>query len=187
MKRFRCHKEVDAARIRRVEISADPKEPAAVYIEGSEEPILVEAPRRSRVADAEPGWYLVRYDGGYLSASPGEIFEEGYTEIDADLPEMNLRLRGGSFGWALDRLKAGHRVARSGWNGKGMWIALGEGHPNLPADYFWNRHARTFAGQNGGVAEVLPYILFKTADGKILMGWLASQSDMLAEDWELVQ
>lgn len=91
-----------------------------------------------------------------------------------------------NFGQAIEALKEGRRVAREGWNGKGMWIALGEGNPALEADKFWNPHTRAFAEQNGGTAEVLPYILFKTADNKILMGWLASQTDILAEDWVIV-
>lgn len=84
-------------------------------------------------------------------------------------------------------MKDGNRVARSGWNGKNMWICLGEGNKSLPAESFWNRHTRAFAMENGGEAEVLPYIIMKTADNKVLMGWLASQSDMLAEDWIVVR
>lgn len=59
------------------------------------------------------------------------------------------------------------------------------GHGALvPAEKFWNEHTAAFAStQAGGKAEVLPYMLMKTADNKIQMGWLASQSDMLANDW----
>lgn len=91
------------------------------------------------------------------------------------------------FGQAIRLMKKGYKVARSGWNGKGMWIAMGSGNAALPAHSFWNEHTRAFAEQNGGTAEVLPYILFKTADDKILMGWLASQSDILSEDWVIVK
>ena len=91
-----------------------------------------------------------------------------------------------SYGQALEALKAGKRACRAGWNGKGMWVALGEGNPALEAEKFWNPHTRAFAEQNGGTAEVLPYILFKSADNKILMGWLASQTDMLSEDWMIL-
>lgn len=90
------------------------------------------------------------------------------------------------FGQAIEAMENGSRVARAGWNGKGMWIAKGEGNPALPAASFWNRHTRAFAENNGGTAEVLPYFLMKTADGKILMGWLASQTDMMADDWEVL-
>lgn len=88
-----------------------------------------------------------------------------------------------NFGQALEALKQGKRVAREGWNGKNMWLALSLGNPSLPSDNFWNPHNKQFAIENGGSAEVLSVITMKTADNKILMGWLASQTDMLAEDW----
>ena len=95
-----------------------------------------------------------------------------------------------------EAMKAGKRVARQGWNGKGMWICLGKGQKIGPAQ-FWNEHTKQFAYERYMAAtsgdtdltdderltEVLPYIIMKTADDKILMGWLASQSDMLADDW----
>lgn len=91
-----------------------------------------------------------------------------------------------TFGEALRAMKQGHRAARAGWNGKGMWICLGAGQVELPAEHFWNKHTRAFAFENGGTADVLPYFIMKTADNKILMGWLASQTDMVAEDWEVL-
>jgi hypothetical protein len=98
-----------------------------------------------------------------------------------------------NFGQAIEAMKAGNKVARAGWNGKGMWVALsgtGDG-PNggriTEAAGFWNPHARKFAEDNGGSAEVLPTMIMKTAGGQILMGWLASQSDVVAEDWEVVE
>jgi len=89
------------------------------------------------------------------------------------------------FDTAIRSMKDGAKVRRSGWNGKGMWICLGAGTEALPADKFWNKHSRAFAEANGGHADVLPYFIMKTADNKILMGWLASQTDMVAEDWEV--
>ena len=71
-----------------------------------------------------------------------------------------------NFGWALDRLKAGMKVARKGWNGKGMWLNL-----QVP-----DAHSKMS----------LPYIYMKTADNH-QVPWLASQTDMLAEDWEIVE
>jgi hypothetical protein len=90
-----------------------------------------------------------------------------------------------TFGEAIEALKQGKRVSREGWNGKGMWLSLsGElGGKEIPADRFWSPHNRAFADHNGGFAKVLPVITMKTADDSILMGWLASQSDMLSEDW----
>lgn len=139
-------------------------------------------------ADENPGddGYLVEYlDGGsanhpdytgYISWSPNEVFARAYRPVNAM-----------TFGDALVMLKDGHRVCRAGWNGKGMWLALGHGVASNPACNFWNKHTRTFAEKNGGSAPVLPYIIMKTAGGEVLMGWLASQTDMLAEDWMLLE
>lgn len=67
-----------------------------------------------------------------------------------------------NFGDAIAALKRGQRVLRSGWNGKGMWLEL-----QVP-------DANSKMG--------LPYIYMSTVDGK-LVPWLASQTDVLAEDW----
>jgi hypothetical protein len=91
-----------------------------------------------------------------------------------------------NFGQAIEAMKQGHRVARTGWNGKEMWIAYSPGHRGLPADKFWAGQNREYALRQGGTADVLPCITMKTATGEILMGWLASQSDMLSEDWVIV-
>lgn len=124
--------------------------------------------------------YHVQYDNPdgsvYDSWSPKDVFEAAYTDTEDGL----------SFGYALFFMKQGKKLARKGWNGKGMWICFGKGHPHLESESFWNEHTRDFARSNGGFAEVLPCILFKTADGKILMGWLASQTDMLSNDWMIV-
>ena len=69
------------------------------------------------------------------------------------------------FSNALKGIKAGHRVARSGWNGKNMWLEL-----QVPDE---------------GSKMTLPYIYMSTAQGD-LVPWLASQTDILATDWELV-
>lgn len=67
-----------------------------------------------------------------------------------------------------------------------MWLAYSPGTPALEASKFWAGANRDYAIDNGGFAEVLPSITMKTADGKILMGWLASQTDLLAFDWFVV-
>jgi hypothetical protein len=132
--------------------------------------------------------YLVEYvDGGksnhpdfkgYISWSPKDVFERAY----------QLCTAGHDFGWALHALKHGLKVQRAGWNSKGMWIALScKGTREVPAQAFWAPPNREYAESNGGVATVLPVITMKTATGEILLGWLASQTDMLADDWQLVE
>lgn len=93
-------------------------------------------------------------------------------------------IRNLSFSSALSALKSGHRICRTGWNGKNMWIALGAGNAKLPADKFWNPHSKAHAESNGGSATVDSYFIMKTAQGTIQMGWVPSQADMLANDWE---
>jgi len=122
--------------------------------------------------------YLVEYtDGGkpndarhagYISWSPKEQFDNAYRKTS-----------GMTFGAAVEALKLGKEVSRSGWNGKGMWLAM-------------------IAGENWGIGGHAPYdtpgaahithapfVGMKTADDKFVP-WLASQTDVLAEDWGVV-
>ncbi len=92
-----------------------------------------------------------------------------------------------NFGQAIEALKEGKKVARTGWNGKGMWLTYSPGSKALPAERFWAGPNREYAQAIGGTAHVLPCITMKTATGEILMGWLASQTDMLTEDWQTVE
>jgi len=91
------------------------------------------------------------------------------------------------FDTAIRAIKAGLKVCRQGWNGKGMFIAYIPGAEALPADRFWSGQNSAYAEAQGGTATVLPCITMKTATGEILMGWLASQTDMLATDWEVLE
>lgn len=121
--------------------------------------------------------YLVEYEGGYQAWSPKDVFDAAYRPTT-----------GMTFGLAIEALKAGKRVARDGWNGKGIWLSLScDGTREVPAENFWSPHNAEHARQSGGKATVLPSITMKTATGEILMGWLASQTDMLAEDWQIVE
>ncbi len=77
------------------------------------------------------------------------------------------------FGKALVELKAGKKISRSGWNGKGMWLVL-----LTPA-------TKELPGRAHGF-NVDPCIAMKTAGNTLQPGWLANQADMLAEDWGVV-
>lgn len=89
------------------------------------------------------------------------------------------------FSDALRQLKGGQRIARAGWNGKGMWLTLSPGGEVAASD-LWAPANKAFAVRNGGSAVVLPYITMKTADNCIVP-WLASQTDVLAEDWMVIE
>lgn len=116
--------------------------------------------------------YLVRYPDGYLSISPAKAFEDGYVELDDDGLGM-------SFSTALTLLKLGKRVARKGWNGKGMFLFL------VPGSVFKvNRPPLLGIYPEGTEISYHGHIDMKTAQGDVVP-WVASQTDLLAVDWEL--
>jgi len=80
-----------------------------------------------------------------------------------------------NFGQAIEELKAGKLVAREGWNGKGMWIAIGvtTGIQRLNLVKF-------------DVDFIRPCLVMRDAQGLLVPGWLASQTDILADDWVVV-
>lgn len=92
------------------------------------------------------------------------------------------------FSEVLHRLKSGEKVARAGWNGKGMFLFLVKGETVTEAinDCYGdpNRYDVSHTGYEKGEPSmpVVDAIYMKTADNK-LVPWLASQTDVLAEDW----
>lgn len=87
-----------------------------------------------------------------------------------DVPAPSTQKKDLKFGEALEALKRGAHVGRAGWNGKGMWLCLI--HPGS-------------ASHKGHPMQ--PCIGMKTANGEMQPGWLASQADMLANDWQITQ
>lgn len=92
-----------------------------------------------------------------------------------------------NFGRMLELLKAGNRARRAGWNGKGMWLLLVHpmlaGFPERTAGYDLN--IGPHSPKELGEVTPLPWIGMKTSDNKFVP-WLASQTDILAEDWEIL-
>lgn len=119
--------------------------------------------------------FLVEYvDGGqantteysnYISWSPKDVFERSY--------KASGKM---SFSGAIEFLKLGHKVSRIGWNGKGMYLVYFSPLEHGFADAFEIR---------GEMKPLLPFIVMKTADD-MYIPWLASQADMLSNDWEIV-
>ena len=110
--------------------------------------------------------YRVRYADGYESWSPKAVFEEAYRRSD-----------GMTFGLAIEAAKMGNKIARKGWNGKAQHVEIAScisytapdgSLVNAEHDAIGNQ-ALAFCGTSG-----------------VQMGWLASQADMLAEDWMIV-
>jgi hypothetical protein len=107
---------------------------------------------------------------GYVSWSPKDVFERSYR------PTAGL-----TFGLAVEALRMGKKVARAGWNGKGMFIFL------IPGSTFKvNRPPLLGIYPEGTEINYCPHIDMKTADGKVVP-WLASQTDILAEDWQVAE
>lgn len=122
---------------------------------------------------------------GYISWSPADVFENSYKE--------NGKL---TFGDAVFALKKGRRVQRSGWNGKNMFLFLLPAG-TIPISAIHDPHLRSVIIQelsDGGnklmpenaTFEALGSIRMWTADKKVLTGWLASQTDILSEDWVIL-
>ena len=89
-----------------------------------------------------------------------------------------------TFGDALLVLKQGKRVARKGWNGKNMSVAYQKGYPDgIPCN---KNTAEAWGMQEGELFKCRPYLQMRCADGTFQM-WLASQSDILADDWYVVE
>ena len=116
--------------------------------------------------DGKPG-YVIKCKDGYISWSPAEVFEDAYQPLNAM-----------SFGHALSAAKEGYKIARSGWNGKGMWVEL-----QTP---------------DTGSKMTLPYLYLNYPDATASIGnslypqgarvpWLASQTDILANDWQIIE
>lgn len=123
--------------------------------------------------------YLVEYtDGGkpnlegyagYVSWSPSEQFNGAYRETD-----------GLTFGLAVDALKKGEKLARSGWNGKGMFVFLVNG-----STFNVSRAPLLGIFPEGTEINYRPHIDIKNVDGSIST-WVPSIGDVMAEDWLIV-
>jgi len=132
--------------------------------------------------DGSDEGYLVEYlDGGtpntkayrgYVSWSPKEQFNKAYNK--------NGKL---TLGDALAYLKLGYKVTRKGWNGKGMYILIMDGYENIkPNEMTKLKHKLV----EDTTITISPYIVMRTASGELQPGWLASQNDLLAEDWVVI-
>jgi hypothetical protein len=93
-----------------------------------------------------------------------------------------------NFGSALTSLKVGLKVAREGWNGKGMFIYLVKGS-EIQAEHLRNEaleHVGYLQESENTLVKISSHIDMKAADDSITVGWTPSQIDMLAEDWTTV-
>lgn len=110
----------------------------------------------------EVGGVLVQYESGYLSYCPGGVFALGNFPMDGC----------NTFGAAIGALRAGYKVRRRDWNGKGLWLELQE-----PDEYS---------------LMTLPYLFLNYPDdAKTTPGarvpWSPTQTDVLAMDWQVLE
>ena len=120
-----------------------------------------------KLDEVVPSYVIGPPEDGYLSWSPKAVFEKAYRETT-----------GLSFGLAIEAAKMGKKIARAGWNGKNQYVELAYciSYKNNAAEVVNVNHcnignkAFAFVGTSG-----------------VQMGWLASQADMLADDWQIVE
>ena len=114
-----------------------------------------------------------KYLAEYTEFVPKDIFEH-YSR-----PTTGL-----NFGLAIEAMKKGFKVARSGWNGKGMFVVYQKGYPDgIPCN---KQTAEAWGLNEGDLFICRPYLQLKCADGSHAM-WSASTSDALADDWSIVE
>ena len=124
--------------------------------------------------DNAAGYRLVHMDG-FVNWKPKEVFEEEYEEV------KNM-----TFGDALKALKAGACVRRKNWDCMGAFLWL-KPTVNVKAEWCKDPMLKGLAEANGGEIEALDTICMFTAQHTILTGWIPQQSDMFAEDWEVIR
>ena len=118
-------------------------------------------------ADEDPldEGYLMEYENGHVQWLPKEMFETDYKECNAM-----------TFGFAIEAMKKGKKVARKGWNGKGMYLFKS---PKVGCQMH-----KQYTGKD--INDLQEFIVMKAAD-ETLVPWLASQTDVLAEDWMIIE
>jgi len=124
--------------------------------------------------------YLVEYvDGGkgntdhyagYVSWSPADVFDRAYRPCE-----------GMTFGQAIEAMKAGQKVARAGWNGKGMFAYY------VPANSYpvQTGAAKSHFGE-GAMVPYNAYMAIKNVN-ETVSTWVPSVNDVLSDDWRIVE
>jgi len=133
---------------------------------------------------AEEDGFLVEYEdsehqnhpdhSGYISWSPERVFKDAYRDVDG-LP----------FGHAIEAMKKGKLVARKGWNGNGMYLAIQSGS-TITKEQARGGVAKALADSGATKISILPHIDMCSAQGECVIGWVASQTDMLSDDWVII-
>ena len=145
---------------------------------------------------AEYTAHLCNQSGSYTK---GEL-ETAYVVGAIDNEQLRMG-EVGSFGQALKSLKSGFLVTRKGWNGKGMFIFMRPADqlpiefvakdikslPQAVKQYYAQDLKYKSEKPEEDAVQFTSYLCMKAADGTIVNGWLASQTDMLSEDWMIFE
>lgn len=140
------------------------------------------------------------YAAGVVAEFPELASYKGTIETIYEQGAMECELLGeetGTFGQALESLKRGHLVTRKGWNGKGMFIFMRPedclstekvvNHVKSLPESFKKWIANNYGDSEIDKIKFTAYLCMKAADDTVVNGWLASQTDMLANDWVIVE
>lgn len=116
-----------------------------------------------------------------IHREPRHLKREATAEVESGREPAGVFCERGTLGWAREQLDRGQRVRRAGWNGKGMYLRL------VKASEYVVEIASP--NNNDAVESLLPnfpWVGIRTADGKF-GPWFCSQTDLLADDWELAE
>ncbi len=160
---------------------------------------------------ASVGDYIITGVHGELYPCKPDIFEETYQPladkiqythelVDGEMPTLKeCLMKGGThepvwpretdldFGGALEYLRQGLRLSRSGWNGKGQYIYMTNGS-NVTYRHLKENKRKMIRNSfdEDDLVEIMPHIDMKNAQNQIIIGWAPTQTDMLSNDWYIV-
>ena len=152
------------------------------------------SPRRNQLDQCTPAelaiytaMYEVEMVGADVRLTNAVIKLNEARNLVADFVDKIVDRKNLPFGEAIEALKQGKRVQREGWNGKGMFLFLLPAG-TVPTKAIYDPALRAVIENEvgGETFEALGSIRMFTADKKILTGWLASQTDMLSDDWQIL-
>lgn len=149
-------------------------------------------------AEARPLWFLAKslellstadvayFAKGWENARGCRIENECAIEYSIDVIEeySDCKPEGMNFGTALELVKQGVKIAREGWNGKGLFVVYQKAYPEgIPCN---KQTAEAWGMNEGDLFKCEPYLQINTVDGSHAM-WVPSIRDCLAEDWVIVE
>lgn len=129
---------------------------------------------------ASVGDYIITGVHGEQYPCKPDIFEETYETVWPRETDLD-------FGGALEYLRQGLRLSRSGWNGKGQYIYMTNGS-NVTYRYLKENTRKMIRNSfdKDDTVEIMPHIDMKNAQNKLIIGWVPTQTDMLSNDWYIV-